>query len=259
MFSLVKRLLPWLMTTALSLVLILSTRDSAFLVAQGQVTDLVAMGSYPFPMGVKLFALWSENSRLRRALVERKIDESLVTEVTRENDRLRRLLDFRVRSGMDLTAAEVVGFTTDGGVRGIIVNRGYSGGIVTGQAVVTPEGMVGRVYRVHENSAIIQLLEDPNLGVAAKLVKGSETGILHSAPYGRLRLQGVPLSAEAAIGDSVVTSGEGGVFPPGLMIGRCVKVSPSPEGWLLNVDIEPSVDKRRLGEVFVIRSTFVDE
>lgn len=259
MFSLVKRLLPWLLTTALSIVLILSTRDNAYFALQGQTTDLVAVGSYPISMGVKVFALWAENSRLRKELVEYKIDRGLLNEVTRENDRLRSLLDFRLRSNMNLTTAEVVGFTTDQIVRGIIINRGYSSGILTGQAVITPEGLVGRIYRVHENSAIVQMLDDPNLGVAAKLAKGAETGIIHVASNGRLRLQGVPLSAEASIGDSVVTSGEGGVFPSGLMIGTCVKVSPSPEGWLLFVDVEPSIDKRRLEEVFVIRSTFVNE
>lgn len=247
------------MTTALSIVLILSTRDNVSLSSQGQVTDLVAVGSYPISVGVKIFALWSENSRLRRELTEHKVDKSHLNELIKENDRLRSLLEFRVRSGLDLTAAEVVGFTSDEGVRGIIIKRGYSSGISTGQAVITPDGLVGRVYRVHENSSIVQLLDDPNLGVAAKLIKGSETGIIHAAPNGRMRLQGVPLSAEAALGDSVVTSGEGGVFPPGLMIGSCVKVSPSPEGWLLYVDVKPSVDKRRLEEVFVIRSTYVNE
>lgn len=247
------------MTTALSIVLILSTRDNAYFAPQGQITDLVAVGSYPITVGVKIFALWSENSRLRRELTEHKVDESRLNEVTRENDRLRNLLDFRVRSRLELTAAEVVGFTSDEGIKGIVINRGYADGIVTGQAAITPDGLVGRVYRVHENSSIIQLLEDPNLGVAAKLIKGSETGIIHAAPNGRMRLQGVPLSAEAALGDSVVTSGEGGVFPPGLMIGSCVKVSPSPEGWLLYVDVKPSIDKRRLEEVFIIRSTFVNE
>ncbi len=259
MISLLKRMLPWLMTTALSIVLILSTRDGASVPTQGQVTDLVAVGSYPISVGVKVFALWSENSRLRRELTEHKVDESHLSEVIKENDRLRGLLEFRVRSNLDITAAEVVGFTSNEGVRGIILKRGYTDGIATGQAVITPDGLVGRVYRVHENSSIVQLLEDPNLGIAAKLIKGSETGIIHAAPNGRMRLQGVPLSAEAALGDSVVTSGEGGVFPPGLMIGSCVKVSPSPEGWLLYVDVKPSVDKRRLEEVFVIRSTFVNE
>ena len=237
----------------------LSTRDNVSIGVQGQVTDLVSVGSYPISMGVKIFALWSENSRLRRELTEYKVDKSYLDEMWKENNRLRNLLEFRTRTDLHLTAAEVVGFTTDEGVKGVIIKRGYADGLVTGQAVITPDGLVGRIYRVHENSAIVQLLEDPNLGVAAKLTRGSETGIIHAAPNGRMRLQGVPLSAEAALGDSVVTSGEGGVFPPGLMIGSCVKVSPSPEGWLLFVDVKPSVDKRRLEEVFVIRSAYTNE
>jgi rod shape-determining protein MreC len=252
-------LLPWLLTTALSIVLILSTRDNVGLTSQGQITDLVSVGSYPISAGVKVFALWSENSRLRRELTDLKLDKSHLGELKMENDRLRSLLEFRLKSNLELTAAEVVGFTSDEGVRGLIIKRGYVDGISTGQAVITPDGLVGRVYRVHESSSIVQLLDDPNLGVAAKLSRGSETGIIHAAPNGNMRLQGVPLSAEAALGDSVVTSGEGGVFPSGLMIGSCVKVSPSPEGWLLYVDVKPSVDKRRLEEVFVIRSTYVNE
>lgn len=254
MFGVLKLLLPWIATTILSAALILSTHDQQAAPLQNRVNDLVAVGAYPVSSSVKVIALWSENRRLRRELAERSVLKTQGLDLLRENDRLRQMLGFRARSQMELSGAEVVGLTSDEGVRGLLIDRGYDDGIATGQAVITPEGLIGRIYRVHGSSAAVQLLGDPNLGVAARLVRGEESGIVHASSSGRLRLDGVPVSAETTIGDSVVTSGQGGVFPPGLLIGFTTKVSPSMEGWLLNVEVVPSVDIRRIVEVFVVKT-----
>jgi rod shape-determining protein MreC len=253
MFGAIKRLFPWLLTTALSISMILLSRDQEIAPLQDQVNDLVAMGGYPISAGVRIFALWSTNRVLRSQLAARTLESSEYKELLRENERLRRMLDYKGHSSLNLIAAEVVGFSSDAGVKGLLINRGSLDGITTNQAVITPDGLVGRVFRVSTNSAAIQLLGDPNLGVAARIIKAQESGIVHAAGTGRLKLEGVPVSATASIGDSVVTTGQGGIFPPGILVGFTTKVYPSMEGWLLTVELKQSVDLRRVEEVFVIR------
>ncbi len=259
MFGAIKRILPWIATTSISTILIISTRDQMTAPLQNQVNDLVAVGAYPFASGIRIVGLYSENRRLRKKLAEQTIQTSQIVDVLRENEHLRRMLDYKSRSPLNLVAAEVVGFSGDEGVKGLLVNRGYKDGIATGQAVMTPEGLVGRVFRVYASSAAVQLLGDPNLGVAARMIHAQESGIIHTAGLGKLRLDGVPVSAATSIGDSVVTSGQGGVFPPGILIGFTRKVSPSMEGWLLTVEVEPSIDLRRVEEVFIVRSAVIGE
>jgi len=254
MLGALKRSIPWLITSALSLLFILWSRDQQVAPLQGQVSDLVAIGAYPVSAGVKVTALWSENRRLRRQLVDKTLLETEARELIQQNERLRQLLDFRARTTFNLIAAEVIGYSSDEGVRGLLINRGAESGVTPNQAVITADGLVGRVFRVHSGSAAVQLLNDPNLGVAARLVNAQESGIIHSAGPGILRLDGVPVSATAVIGDSVVTSGQGGIFPPGILIGHTTKVYPSMEGWLLTVELKPSVDLRRVEEVFVVIS-----
>jgi rod shape-determining protein MreC len=259
MLGAIKRLLPWLLTTALSIAMILLSRDQEMAPLQGQVNDLVAMGGYPISAGVRIFAIWSTNRLLRSQLAAQTLERSEYEEVLRENERLRRMLDYKSRSPLNLIAAEVVGFSSDEGVKGLLINRGSYDGITTNQAVISPEGLVGRVFRVSDNSAAVQLLGDPNLGVAARIIKAQESGIVHAAGTGRLKLDGVPVSATANIGDSVVTTGQGGIFPPGILIGFTTKIYPSMEGWLLTVELKPGVDLRRVEEVFVIRSLTASE
>jgi len=254
MLGALKRSVPWLITSTISLLLILWSRDQQVAPLQGPVSDLVAIGAYPVSASIKVTALWSENRRLRRQLLEKTLQESEALELVQQNERLRQLLDFRERSSFNLIPAEVIGYSSDEGVRGLLIDRGSESGIAPNQAVVTPDGLVGRVFRVHSGSAAVQLLNDPNLGVAAKLVSAQESGIIHATGPGKLKLDGVPVSATAVIGDSVVTSGQGGVFPPGILIGFTTKVYPSMEGWLLTVELKPSVDLRRVEEVFVVRS-----
>jgi len=254
MLGTLRRIIPWLITSALSLSMILYSRDQQSNPLQGSVNDLVSIGAYPLATGLKLTALWSENRRLRRELMERRLEEAQVDEILRQNERLRQLLDFRVYTPLNVLAAEVIGFSSDEGVRGLLINRGYENGVSQNAAVITPDGLVGRVYRVYAGSAAVQLLSDPNLGVAAKLHSAAETGLVHASGSGDLRLDGIPVSARVQIGDSVLTSGQGGIFPPGILIGFATKIVPSMEGWLLNIDLSPAVELRKLDEVFIIRS-----
>jgi rod shape-determining protein MreC len=259
MINLLKLIWPWLATTVVSILLIRTGPEPGDSALQGPINDLVSLGSYPIASGVRIFALWAENRQLRSRLVSKMLSTTQEADILRENDRLRGLLEFRERSSMQLLPSEVIGYSSDEGVRGMLIDRGADDGVKENQAVISPDGLVGRVFRVHSSSAAVQLIGDPNLGVAARLASGMESGIVHGIGNGLLRLDGVPVSVRTTIGDSVVTSNQGGVFPPGILIGYATKVKPSPEGWLLYIELKPSVRPGYLQEVFVVNSIIPNE
>ena len=254
MLGAIKRIIPWLTTSAFCLILILGSKDWEALPLQNQVNLLVSFGGYPISTILKMTTLWTENRRLRQDLVNHALDEAELREIRRQNSILRQMLDLRERTTLRLISAETVGFSNDEGIRGIVINKGADSGVRENQAVIAPEGLVGRVFRVYSSSAMVQLLGDPNLGVAATLVGAQESGIVHSFGFNRLRLDGVPVSAAVEPGDSAVTSGQGEIFPPGLLIGVVDRISPSNDGWLLDIRLHPSIDLRRVGEVFIIKT-----
>ena len=259
MFGILRPYLPWLATTVVSLVLIFSNNNPQVDVLRGRLSDAIAVATRPVSGVLKAIRLWEENKRLRHLLAKMSIEIASVDEAFAENLRLRRMLDFRDRSDFELVAAKVVGMSPDPGIRGLLINRGASDGLVRNSAVVCAEGVVGRLYRVGQHTSTVQLLLDHNMGIAGRLAKGRDNGIIHSEGRSRLQMDGVPISVQVEIDDVVITSGLGGIFPPGLKIGMVESVQPSDNGWLWEILITPCVDFERLEELFIITGSGSDK
>jgi len=190
---------------------------------------------------------------LRRQLAEMSIRLSKTGGSADENQRLRRMLGFKEKSAYSLIAAEVVGMNPDLGIRGILLNAGSKDSVKVDQAVITSDGVVGRIYRVGKRSCAVQLLVDPNFGVAGRLKSSREDGIVHAAGSRRLKLDGVPVTASVIESDSVITSGLDTIFPSGLLIGEVRTAKHRAGAWLWEIEVKPAVDFGRLTELFIIR------
>ena len=131
-------------------------------------------------------------------------------------------------------------------------------GIAVGDPVITAEGLVGLVSEVSFTSCKVRTILDVNTKASAMISRNGNTAITGGAPplaeKGLLRLNTLEKSSGAAIGDIVVTSGRGGVFPEGLLIGKITEVNPESDGLSLYAIIEPYVDVRSLKNVMVITS-----
>jgi len=254
MFGVLKSYLSWLITSLLALGLILSNENMQVNTMRDNFSDLLVIVARPVSNLIRAPRLWGENARLRKQLAELSIKVADISDSAVETERLRHMLDFRERSAYELVATEVIGMNPDFGIRGILVDAGSEDGVEINQAVITPDGVVGRVYRAGKRSSAVQLLLDPNSGVAARLGRSREVGIVHAAGGRRLRLDGVPVTAAVGTGDSVITSGLGGVFPPGLLIGVTRSVNHRAVDWLWQIELQPAVDFGHLYELFVVRT-----
>ena len=194
-----------------------------------------------------------ENDRLKQRLntLETRIlayDEQIL-----ENERLRKLLGFSGRSEKRLLAAEVVGHNQFATFETLRISRGALDGVKAGMPVVAADGVVGKVIRVGQAFADVQLVVDSDFHMDVLLQRTRVRGVLSGASKGQCVLQ-LHKRVEIRIGDTLITSGIVGGFPKGLPIGRVIRITYETENVAQSITVEPWVDHRRLEEVMVIIS-----
>ena len=119
------------------------------------------------------------------------------------------------------------------------------------QAVVAPEGVVGRVVSVNGPYAKVQLLTDRSATIGAMVRRTRRQGVIRGAEEGLLRFDFVPLRSDVRLGDEVVTAGIDGIYPRGIPVGRIVRVEDGDE-LFLRIDVAPAVDFGTLDRAFVL-------
>ena len=199
-------------------------------------------------------SLREENGRLRQRNTELMLTNSRLKEALSENIRLRELLNFKNTSRLELVPAKVVGKADNGFIHSIILASGSADSIQKNMAVVTAQGLVGKVFNVSEQHATTQILLDRNFRVGAMVQRSRVNGIIkwHEGNY--VEFSEVPKRSDVLVGDTLVTSGFSFIFPGGLPIGRVVERREVEQSMFMDIIVEPSVDFSRLEEVFVIRS-----
>ena len=221
----------FLLSTAIAVGLILLGRAETVLVerVRAEVTDFVApiMGLMSRPVATftgvmadinEIGRLHAENAKLRRQNERLMQWQAAARRLSGENDRFRVLLRFVREPNVHSTTARVVADSGGVFVRSIVVTAGARAGIAKGQAVVAGAGLAGRVQAVGSRSARVLLLTDLNSRVPVILEESRERAILAGDNSARPQIQYLP-GVTVTVGERVVTSGHGGVLPPGLPIG----------------------------------------
>lgn len=142
-------------------------------------------------------------------------------EVASDYQRLSGLLQYTSSvDNQEFIAADVIYIDQQSALRVIVINRGTRDGITVGMPVITQLGLVGRVINVSANAARVQLVTDENSAISARLQTSRAVGTIIGLPTGNMRLTFIPLGAEIADGDLVITSGLGGNLPADIVIGQ---------------------------------------
>jgi rod shape-determining protein MreC len=189
-----------------------------------------------------------------------KLEVIQLDEIVRENNQLRRALQYVEKAPLSVVAARVISRKPSTWYNTMIIDKGKAHGIEVDNPVIVPvgedAGLVGKVSEVvGDNSAIILLLTDEMCQVSAKLQNSQEQGILNGQrgalrTMPNLRLRYLSREAEVAPGRKVVSSGVGGLFPPDLVLGEVFSVE---IGALdAEVTVNPSVNFEELIDIFVV-------
>ena len=168
-----------------------------------------------------------------------------------ENIRLRKLLGFREKSQLNLTAAEVIGENPHDIVNGFLLNAGFDRGLYQSAPVLTADGLVGRIINVDNDHSICQMLLDPVSRVSAKIQRNRELGVIAWDGGKNLKLLYIMKTIEVFVGDVIITSGMSQIFPENIKIGVVVRVSQDKTGMFQEISVQPSVNFNRLEEVQV--------
>jgi rod shape-determining protein MreC len=203
---------------------------------------------------------YAENRRLEKRLRELEAELQARSPRAQEVEQLRELLQLRRALPLDTVAAQVIGRDGVPWFRTLTLDRGEQDGVALDSPVLSPTGVVGRVFAVGPRAARVQVLLDRDSGagvfVERSRVAGVVSGQVATATAGDtdLLLKYVPDRADVAVGDLVVTSGLDRIYPKGLVVGR-VRFVGKGSGLFRDIRVEPSARFESLEEVLVVRRT----
>lgn len=175
-------------------------------------------------------------------------------EYKQEAQRLQKLLDLKDTYQIEGTGARVIGRSSEAWSQIVIINKGSDDGISTGQTVMGTSGVVGQIVSVSSHTATVRLLTDPQSGAAAMVQSSRAEGILRGSLVGLLYLEDLDADAEVNVGDVIVTSGLGGSYARGLIIGTVVKVDGQQGETSRRVLVSPNDSIDTLEDVLVVSS-----
>ena len=202
---------------------------------------------------IDLHDVRKQNRELQDELTRLRLEQARLRNEADQSQRLRALLDFKERYAARTVAAQVIGTSGSDLTRAIQIDKGSHAGVKAGMAVITPDGIVGKVREVFPFSSQVLLISDRESG-AGVILQGSRLhGILHGSPQGFLQVNDVMSDEKVDVGEQVITSGGDGVYPKGLPAGTVTYSGPDPEGGpFLAVRIKPAARLDKLEEILVV-------
>jgi len=207
-----------------------------------------------------LATAYEQNEALKKEVEELRKENLEASEYAAENERLRALLGYKQsKTQFDLVPARVIGRENATWTSMIVIDKGNTDGVKDLMPVVTNQGLVGHVVEAGPISSKVQLILDPRSSVGAIVqrpesrVMGIVEGDIANAQMPKM--VNIPMVADVVEGDMIITSGFGGVYPKGIIVGKVTELKNAPGGLLKYAVIDTSVDFQRLEEVAVIAAS----
>ncbi len=221
--------------------------------AQNGVSDFFGYFSSKEKMHNEIDALKEENAKLKEQIAKNETSHI-------ENEELRKLLSLKSGNlSYELESAEVIARNPSNWYNTLTIDKGSAHGIALNQPVVTAGNvLVGRISEIGTIWSRVSLITDPGHAAGAEITRSGEFGICEGdtglMASGSIRLSFVSKNANIIVGDTAVTSGLGGVYPKGLIIGQVQKIRPDIQGISQYAVIKPEADFDKLRAVFIIKN-----
>jgi rod shape-determining protein MreC len=237
--------------------------DRAAAPARGMLEVLrpVQAGTANFGEGIRsiyhdylnLVHVREENERLLAELARVKADQAKMAELEEENRHLAELLELRDALGADAIAANVIGSDATGLSHTLVLGQGSSSGLKPGMAVLSNEGVVGRVIETSPHASRVLLIDDHNSALDGVDQRSRARGIVAGVVDDGVIMKYVDRGEDIKADDTIVTSGLDGIFPRGLLVGTVAGVHREGPGLFLTVQLTPAVHFHELEQVLVVR------
>ncbi len=204
---------------------------------------------------VTFWRTFQENRYAYREIEDLRSQLLTYSELQNENTRLRELLKFRDSISEKKTAARVIGWDPSLARKMILLDKGKSQGVRKDSPVVVSDGLVGRVLQASEAASRAILLIDPEARVSAVTSDSRAQGVVAGDGSHHLHMIYLDLDSGVQVGETVLTSGVGELFPKGIRVGRILSITKSEDGLHLTAEMEPFVRFSKLEEVVCLGSS----
>ncbi|MGC2420386.1 MAG: rod shape-determining protein MreC [Candidatus Acidiferrales bacterium] len=195
----------------------------------------------------------AENQSLRRELDRLRLRNAELESQAAEGQRLAALLDFReAHPEAPMLAAQVIGASADPVSHTLFINRGERDHVRRNMAVITPDGVVGKIVEVFPATAQVLLINDKDSGVGVLFAETRTHGVVKGTGDILPRMDYVVNTENVHAGETILTSGEDRIFPKGLLVGTVADAAPGNP--FQTIHIEPAVRLDRLEDVLVLLS-----
>lgn len=254
----IQRTAPPLLILLSAAIIVLGKADQAiFDSLRTRLTDDAApvLGALSRPLGAAatlverargIVTMYRDNLRLEQENERLLQWQQVALKLSADNQELRRLLKVVPKAAVSYVTARVIANSGGGYVRTVMINAGIDQGVARGQAAITEGGLVGRLTEVGRRAGRILLITDLNSRIPVVVERSHANAVLAGDNSERPRLLYASAAGAIKIGDRIVTSGEGGVFPPGLPVGVVAAVDGS------GPRVEPYVELSQLESVLIV-------
>jgi len=192
----------------------------------------------------------SENQKLRSELGKLKLENQFLKTELATADRAKALEAFETHTPSKMVGARVIATAAGGSNTAVFVDRGSTSGVEKGMAVVTPDGIVGKVLAAYPTASQVLLVTDPSFAAGVVSQKNHVRGILKGMGHGTCKVDYVQNEEKVETGEWFYTSGDDRIFPKGMPAGQVTAVRPG--GSFLEIAVEPSGLANGLEEVLII-------
>lgn len=195
----------------------------------------------------------AENRQLKEQIEQMRLEQVRLSEDAAQARRLQILLGFKEKVIARTIAAQVIGSSGSDLSRIIYIDKGEEDGLKRDMAVITADGIVGKILQVYKTPRVSQvlLINDQSSGVGAILEKTRLQGVLRGTAAGEVVLERVMSDEQVSVGDTLMTSGGDQIFPKGLPVGSVAKVT-SGKDLFLTIKVKPAANLSKLEEVLVL-------
>jgi rod shape-determining protein MreC len=237
----------------LSATLMILPQGAKLWLGQKVVGTIFAPLEWPLSRARSLMASWKENAVLKDQLAKLNLEHAGLLEAARQNAGLRQALELKKLSSWNLVTAQIAGREPVLLSPDLLIDKGAGDSLEPGLVVLSTLGLVGLITSADKKQSTVQTVFSPDSRVSAIDLRSRVLGIFRTTAGMSCLFDRVPLRADVAPGDTLVSSGYGGVFPYGLMLGVVEKVGMDKRKLVLDVEVRPALDLNRINQVLVIR------
>ncbi len=236
----------------LSLTLLFNNKNEEMSVIRGFATDIVSFLSSPMVKVKSLAIVSEENQYLREKNLQLNLELESILYAADENKKLRELLDFKRNTKLKIMPARIINKGIQTNLNSLTIDIGLKNGLLPNQAVLTPEGIIGKTIQVGQSSSLVQSITDNNFRLSVRIMPSGAVGILRWHANSLCKIFEVQKNVEINIGDRVITSGFSKIYPPKLPVGVVSGVYDERGSYQKVVNVEIQSDFESIQNVFVV-------